>query len=328
MSISRRTFSTATAAFAASAACIVALAQDKYPSRPLRIIVPYPAGASTDALARALGHKLSTNMGVAVVVENKPGAAGTMGTQLLANSAPDGYTIGIAVPSTHTLPIALSRKVPYDPIKDFTPLSLVANNPLAVVVNPSVPATTLKELVEYARANPGKLSYGTSGAGTSQHLVGEMLNQFAKINIVHVPYKGGSGALNDLLGGQIQVAFVVVPTVLTHVKAGKLRMLAVIDERRYSELPTVPTSKEALPGFAPMPSWLGVFGPAGLPHAITARLVAELQKAVRDPELASYLNAGGMPVVGSNGEQFAARLRADIDGWTPIVKAGKLSAVD
>jgi tripartite-type tricarboxylate transporter receptor subunit TctC len=267
-------------------------------------------------------------MGVPVVVENKPGAAGTMGTQLLATAAPDGYTIGIAVPSTHTLPIALSRKVPYDPLKDFTPLSLVANNPLAIVVNPNVPVKTLKELVEYARANPGKLSYGTSGAGTSQHLVGEMLNQFAKINIVHVPYKGGSGSLNDLLSGQIQVAFVVVPTVLTHVKAGKLRMLAIIDEKRYSELPDVPTNTEVLPGFAPVPSWLGVFGPAGLPPSITARLVAELQKAARDPELANYLNAGGMPVIGSNGEQFAARLREDIDGWTPIVKAGKLSATD
>lgn len=328
MSISRRRFTAAALAVAATGACTGALAQDKYPSKPLRIIVPYPPGASTDALARALGQKLSTNMGVPVVVDNKPGAAGTMGTQLLAASAPDGYTIGIAVPSTHTLPIALSRKVPYDPIRDFTPLSLVASNPLAVVVNPNLPVKTLKELVEYARANPGKLPYGTSGAGTSQHLVGEMLNQLARINIVHVPYKGGSGALNDLLGGQIQVGFVVVPTVLSHVKAGKLRMLAVIDEKRYSELPEVPTNQEALPGFASVPSWLGVFGPAGLPPAITARLVAELQKAARDPELASYLNAGGMPVVGSNGEQFAARMREDIEGWTPIVKAGKLSAAD
>lgn len=328
MSISRRAFSAAALTVGVTGACIPAFAQDKYPSKPLRIIVPFPPGASTDALARALARKLSTNMGVPVVVENKPGAAGTMGTQLLATAAPDGYTIGIAVPSTHTLPIALSRKVPYDPLKDFTPLSLVANNPLAIVVNPNVPVKTLKELVEYARANPGKLSYGTSGAGTSQHLVGEMLNQFAKINIVHVPYKGGSGSLNDLLSGQIQVALVVVPTVLTHVKAGKLRMLAIIDEKRYSELPDVPTTTEALPGFAPVPSWLGVFGPAGLPPAITARLVAELQKAARDPELANYLNAGGMPVIGSNGEQFAARLREDIDGWTPIVKAKKLSATD
>lgn len=324
MSTTRRTFTV----WALAAVSTRVPAQDKYPGKPIRIIVPFPPGASTDNLARALGQKLSANMGVPVVVENRAGAGGITGTELLARSAPDGYTIGMAVPATHTLPVALSRKVPYDPIADFTPLSIVANNPLAVVVGPKVPVHTLKELVEYARARPGKLSYATSGAGSSQHLLGEMLNQFAGVNLVHVPYKGGSVALNDLLGGQIEVGYVVVSTVLPHVKAGKLKMLAVIDDRRYPPLPDVPTHLQALPGFEPKTSWLGVFGPAKMPPAITARLVVELQKAARDPELAGFLNASGMPVVGSNGDQFAARMREDIAGWTPIVRAARISIVD
>lgn len=324
MNLSRRSL----AAIALASLAGFAFAQDKYPSKPIRLIVPYPPGASTDILARSLGQKLSTNMGVPVVVDNKAGASGIIGTAALAKAEPDGYTIGIAVPSTHTLPVALNRKVPYDPMKDFTPLSIVANNPLAIVVNPAVPAKTLRELVDYAKQNPGKLSYGTSGAGTSQHLVGEMLNQFAKIDIVHVPYKGGSGALNDLIGGQIQVGFVVVPTVLEHVKAGRLRMLAVVDDKRYSELPAVPTQREALPGISPKTSWLGVFGPAKLPPAIATRLSAELQKAAQDPQLSHYLNTNGMPVVGSTGEEFAKRLREDVEGWTPIVRAGNIAATD
>ena len=315
-------------ALACAAISTFAVAQDNYPNRPIKVIVPYPPGASTDILGRAVAQKLSTSMGVPVIVENKPGASGTMGSDFLAKSPPDGYTIGIAVPSTHSLPVALGRKVPYDPIKDFTPLSILANNPLAIVVNNDLPVSTLRELDEYARKNPGKLSYGTSGAGTSQHLVGEMLNQFARINIVHVPYKGGSGALNDLLGGQIQVGFAVVPTVLQHVKAGKLKMLAVVDNKRYSELPNVPTNLEALPGFAPKTSWLGMFGPAKMPPAIAHRLTAELQKARKDPETAKTLNAQGMPVIASTGEEFAARLREDIDGWGPIVRAGKITASD
>ena len=303
-------------------------AQDTYPSKPIKMIVPYPPGASTDLLARALGQKLSTNMGVPVIVDNKAGASGIIGTAALAKADPDGYTIGVAVPSTHTLPVALNRKVPYDPMKDFTPLSIVANNPLAIVVNPKVPVKTLRELVEYAKQNPNSLSYGTSGAGTSQHLVGEMLNQFAHINILHVPYKGGSGAMNDLISGQIQVGFVVVPTVLEHVKNGRLRMLAVVDDKRYSELPSVPTQKEALPGFSPKTSWLGVFGPAKLPPAIASRLTTELQKAAQDPQLSHYLNTNGMPVVASTGDEFAKRLREDVDGWIPIVRAGNIVATD
>lgn len=322
MQISRRALTLIACATLTGAA----FAQDSFPNRPIRLIVPFPPGASTDLVGRAIAQKLSANMGVPVVVDNKAGAAGTMGSELLARAAPDGYTIGVAVPGTHSIPIALSRKLPYDAIKDFTPLSIAASNPLAVVVAPTVPANNLRELVEYARKNPGKLAYGTSGAGTAQHLVGEMLNQFAKIDILHVPYKGGSPVLNDLLGGQIQVGYVVVATVLGHVKAGKLKMLAVLDDHRYSELPNVPTNSEALPGFEPMTSWLGIFGPAHMPPALASRLTSEIQKVLRDPEVAKYLNANGMPVVGSTGEQLAARVRADVEGWTAIVKAGKITA--
>ncbi|MDB5944852.1 MAG: Tricarboxylate transport protein TctC [Ramlibacter sp.] len=325
--ISRRTFS-ALALGAVSLAPVTgpALAQSKFPGKPLRILVPFPPGGSTDILARALAAQLTASMGVPVVVENKPGASGTMGSEILARAAPDGYTIGIAVPGTHTLPVALGRKVPYDPFKDFTPLSIPVTNPLAIVVSADLPVRTLKELVEYAKKNPRKLSYGTSGAGTSQHLMGEMLNQFAGIDIQHVPYKGGSGAMNDLLGKQIQVTYAVIATVLQHVRAGKLKILAVADDQRYADLPDVPTTQEALPGFQPKTSWMGVFGPAKLPAAIASYLTAELQKAVRDPEVGKYLSSNGMPVVGSNAEQFTARMREDIEGWTPVIRAGKITA--
>ena len=305
--------------------CLKAVAQG-YPNRPITLIIPFPPGGSTDIVGRIVAEGLSKELGQQVVVDNRGGAGGAIGAKAISDASPDGYTIGVAVPGTHSIPIALSRKLPYDAIKDFTPLSIAASNPLAVVVAPTVPANNLRELVEYARKNPGKLAYGTSGAGTAQHLVGEMLNQFAKIDILHVPYKGGSPVLNDLLGGQIQVGYVVVATVLGHVKAGKLKMLAVLDDHRYSELPNVPTNSEALPGFEAMTSWLGIFGPAHMPPALASRLTSEIQKVLRDPEVAKYLNANGMPVVGSTGEQLAARIRADVEGWTPIVKAGKITA--
>lgn len=305
-----------------------ALAQDKYPSKPIRIIVPFPPGASTDIIARTVAPRLSASMGVPVIVENRGGASGITGSDALARSVPDGYTIGIAVPATHSLPVALSRKMPYDPIKDFTPLGILVNNPLATVVTPDLPVNSLKELVDYARKHPGELSYGTSGAGSSQHLVGEMLNQFAKINIVHIPYKGGSGSLNDLLGGQIQVGQTVISSVLPHVKAGKLKMLAVMDEHRYSELPNVPTNHEALPGFNPLTSWIGMLGPAHMDPAVVARLETALRQVLREPAVAQSLNKNGMPVVASTAAEFSKRLREDIEGWTPIVKAGNISAAD
>jgi tripartite-type tricarboxylate transporter receptor subunit TctC len=322
MSISRRAF---TSALVGATLAGTAMAQDNFPSKPIHMVVPYPPGGSTDILARAVAQQMGVNMGVSVIIDNRAGASGTMGTDYIARAEPDGYTIGVSVPGTLTLPVALSRKTPYDPIASFTPLSILATNPLAIVVPANLPVNSLSELVAYARKNPNKLSYGTSGAGTSEHLVGEMLNQFAKISIVHVPYKGGSSVLNDLLGGQIQVGYVVIATVLPHVKAGRLKMLAVIGEARYSELPNVPTNHEALPGFEPKTSWVGAIAPAKLPPAIAARLTAELQKAVRNPKTTKYLNAAGLPVVGSNGEAFAARIREDIAAWTPIVKAGNIT---
>lgn len=322
--VTRRTLGASLAA----ALLPVAWAQERFPSRSIRMIVPYPAGAATDTLARALAQKLGSNLGVAVVVENRGGASGTIGTEQLAKSAPDGYTIGIAVPSTHSLPVALGRKVPYDPLQDFTPLGIMVSNPLAIVVTNDVPVTGLRELVEHARRNPGKLAYASSGGGTSQHLAAEMLSQFAGIHMIHVPYKGGTNSLADLLSGQIQVGFVAIPSVLQHVKAGKLRMLAVIDDKRSPELPDVPTCAEALPGFAPRASWIGMFGPARLPPAVSARLGAELRRALHDPEVTRYLSANGMPVVAGTGEEFAARLREDIETWGPIVRAARITASD
>lgn len=317
MNLSRRSL----AAIALASLAGFAFAQDKYPSKPIRLIVPYPPGASTDILARSLGQKLSTNMGVPVVVDNKAGASGIIGTAALAKAEPDGYTIGIAVPSTHTLPVALNRKVPYDPMKDFTPLSIVANNLLAIVVNPAVPAKTLRELVDYAKQNPGKLSYGTSGAGTAQHLVGEMLNQFAKIDIVHVPYKGASAAMGDLLGGRIQMMIDLVQTPLPNIQAGKLRPLGTTGAQRVALLPDVPTiAEQGLPGFQ-FATWIGIAAPAGTPKPIVDRLHAEMVKALAMPDLQAAFAKQGMQVAPSaSPEAFAQFMKSEHDRLGELIK--------
>jgi tripartite-type tricarboxylate transporter receptor subunit TctC len=299
-------------------------AQDVYPNKSIRLIVPYPPGGSTDILARALANKLTQNLGQPVIVENRPGASGIIGMDALVRSTPDGYTIGITVPSTHTIPFAMGRKLPYNPIKDFTPLGTLARNPIAIVVSASLPVESLKDLVEYSKKHPGELSYGTSGIGTSMHLVAEMLNQVAGIDLVHVPYQGGSPVVQGLLGGQIQVGFGVVPTLLPYVKGKRLKMLAIVDEERFAEAPNVPTGREAIPGFAPATSWLGAFGPPGMAAGRAKQINAELVKAMRDPELSRFARDAGMPVMTSTGEEFAARLREEIDAWTAIVRARKL----
>lgn len=304
-------------------ASAAAAAQD-YPNKPLRLIVPFPPGGSIDILARAFAPKLSAELGQPVVIDNKAGGGGVVGADLVANAAPDGYTIGLAVPSMLTLPTVLERKLSYDPAKDFTLVTVVAKNLLAIVVNPSLPVNSLKELVAYARANPGKLSYGSAGQGSSNHLIGEVLNQFAGIEMVHVAYRGTAPQMSDLLAGQIPVGVVTTASVLPHVKAGKLRMLAVFDDKRYSELPDVPTNHEALPGFEPKMSWTGVIAPAKVPTAVTRRLHDAFVKVGSDPEVRRNMNALGMPVVGGTPQQFSALVQAEIDFWKPIVRKGNI----
>jgi len=296
----------------------------EFPSRPLRFVVPYPPGGSLDVVARAMAPKLSAALGQPVVIDNRAGASGTIGSEFVARAAPDGYTFGIASPASHSVPVALGKKLPYDPVKDFTPLALLVKNPLVIVVNASLPVKTLKELGEYGRQHPGTLSFGTSGEGSTQHMEGLKFNRLAGIEMLHVPYKGGGLALTDLLGGQIQVGFQTIPTVFQHIKAGKLRALAVLDTERYKALPDVPTHREAWAGYDARMSWILAVGPAGMPPAIAERLSREMIKALNDPEVRGDLEANGQPVVAERGPKVERLLRDDIAYWKTVARDAKL----
>lgn len=296
-----------------------------YPAKPVRLLVPFPPGAALDFLARAIVPKLNDSLGISVVIDNKGGASGAIGTELLARSAPDGYTIGLGNPGTHSLPVALGKKLGYDPLKDFTPISVLVKNILSLVVNPQLPVRTVKELVDYAKKNPGKLSFSSAGNGTSLHLIGELLNQLGGIDIAHIPYRGGGPALTDLLSGQVPVAVAASATIMPYVKNGRVRALAVFDDTRYREMPEVPTGSEAFPGFVAKASWIGAFGPLGMPQAIVVRLNNEMVKAVRTPDITALLEANGSAVLGTPPEDLAAFVRSDIELWTGVVRDRNIS---
>ncbi len=296
-----------------------ASAQD-YPSKPLRLVVPYPPGASADAMSRAVAQKLSASVGQPVVVDNRAGASGNIGTEHVAKQPADGYTFQLGTDATHAANAHLTPPPNFHPLRDFTPLTIAAFNPIVLVVNPSVPVKTVKELVDYARANPGKASYGSSGAGSPHHLAGELLAQMSGVPFTHVAYKGGAPAVTDVLGGQIPMVFSSLITVLPHIKAGKLRAIAFTQAKRYPGLPEVPTFAETLPGFE-MNSWLGFFAPAGLPEPVTRRLNQELVKALRDPEIQSRLDAGGLIVATQTPAEFAAMVRGEYEQRAKLMNA-------
>jgi tripartite-type tricarboxylate transporter receptor subunit TctC len=261
-----------------------ARAQD-YPHKPIRIIVPYTAGGSSDFVARTIAAKLQENLKSPVVVENKPGGNAQIGCDYVAKSAPDGYTLLLAGMTTHAAAPALYKKLPYDTIKDFAPITNVIVSPLVVVVNPGVQAQTLKEFVALAKASPGKLNYGSAGVGNTLHLAGEVFRMTTGTDLVHVPYKGASQALGDLLGGSIQVMFDLPQTPLSNIQAGKLRALAVTSNERLALMPNVPTTAEAgFPAFT-FGTWIGLVAPAGTPPAIVSRLYAEIVKAAGQPDV-------------------------------------------
>jgi tripartite-type tricarboxylate transporter receptor subunit TctC len=319
MKMTRRVFIGACAALP-----LYARAQQWVPTQPIRLIVPYPPGASFDFLARLIAPRLSESLGQTIIVDNKGGAAGIIGTAELAKANPDGYTIGMGNPGTHTLPIALQRKTPYDGLKDFTPLCPLVKNVTAIAVNPKVPAMTLAELVSYVKKNPGKIAYGSAGAGTSPHLLGEMLNQVAGTDILHVGYKGGGPAMSDLLSGQVQIGFGTLATFLPHAKQGRLRILAVMDDTRFEGTPDIPTANEAFPGFDPRVSWLGMYGPRGLPPAVANRLTAELNKVLRVPEVKEKLVANGYVGIPGSPAELTSLMQADIAAWSAVVRKGNI----
>ena len=308
------------ASLMALAALAFAQAPTAYPTKPIRLVVPFPAGGATDILAREVAKHLTDAWGQSVVVDNRPGAGGNIGSELVAKSAPDGYTLEMGTVGTHAINASLYSKMPYDHVKDFVPVILVAGVPNVLEVNPSVPVNSVQELIAYAKANPGKLNFASSGSGTSIHLSGELFKVMAGVQMTHVPYKGSAPALADLLGGQVQLMFDNLPPSLPQIKAGKLRALAVTSATRAPALPDVPTVAEAgLPGFEAS-SWFGVLAPAGTPPAIVAKLNAEIAKWLTSPEAKEKLASVGANIAGGTPEDFARHIQAETAKWAKVVK--------
>lgn len=294
-----------------------ALAQTAWPARPIRIIVPYAPAGSTDNGTRPYTEKLSTALGQQVVVENRGGAAGVVGTEAVMRSAPDGYTFGVIPVATLTV-LPAARKMPFDPFKDFVPVSKLFENTLVFAIHPSLPANNMAEFVAYARQNPGKLSFGSSGLGSMTQMTCESVKFSAKIDMLHVPYRGGGEAVTDFLAGHVQVF--CEGNILPHVKAGKARLLGVADNVRHPDFPDVPMLKEIWPE-ADSISWAGVFAPAGTPDAIVRRMSEEIRRAAADPALAQQMLPLALRPVGSTPEELAAELRKDYERYGKLVKA-------
>ncbi|MFN0162774.1 MAG: Bug family tripartite tricarboxylate transporter substrate binding protein [Burkholderiales bacterium] len=300
---------------------VATLAQtDAYPARQIRIVVPFPAGGATDIAARAIAERMAANWKQPVVVENRGGAGGNVGSEAVAKSAPDGYTLVMGVTGSHAINISLYAKMPYDPVRDFEAISQVAVVPNVVVVHPAVKAGSLKEFVALARAQPGRLDYASLGSGTAAHLGMEMLKREAGLFMVHIPYRGSAPAVVDLIGGQVQVMMDGLPSALPHVRAGRLRALALTSLKRSPAAPELPTIAESYPGFY-ADAWSGLFAPKGTPHAIVLRLSAETQRILKLPEVAERLAGLGAEPVGSTAAEFAAHVRREIAKWAQVVKA-------
>ncbi len=291
-----------------------------FPSKPIRLIVPFAAGGGNDNIARLVGKRLTDSVGQPLVIDNRPGAGGVVGAELAAKAAPDGYTLFLGGVGSHALNPNLIEKLPYDPIRDFAPVILLARAPLILVVHPSVPARTFAEFVAYARNNPGKLNFASNGNGSSAQLAAVMFGSMAGAEMVHVPYKGLAPALTDLLSGQVQLMFSSVVAILPHIKAGKLRALAVTGEKRMASLPEVPTVADSgFPGYEAS-SWYGIFAPAGTRREIVAKLNAEFLKALEQPEVRNSLLADGAEPVGDTPEQFAAYVRSEKERLGKLIR--------
>lgn len=299
----------------------LALAQS-YPTRPVRLIIPFPPGGAVDNYARTVQGALSENLGQPIIIENRPGASGMIGAEAVAKAAPDGYTLLVGNVATLAMNVAVYDKMPYDPLKDFTPIMQTVMVNYVLVVNPAVPARTVAELVAYAKANPGKLSYGSSGSGSAQHLAAEQFKAQTGADIIHVPYKGTGGVLmSDLIAGHIQVAIADQGSMMPQVKAGKLRALAVGGARRSPEYPDLPTVAEAggLPGYEAV-AWQGIAGPAGLPPAVVKRLNDAFVKISAAPAIRERLTGAGLTVVGGTPDEFGGYIRSEIAKWTKVAK--------
>lgn len=296
-------------------------AHAQYPNKPIKMVVPFPAGGTTDILARAVAADLQKAFGQPVVVENKAGAGGNIGSDFVAKSAPDGYTLLMGTVGTHGINVTLYPKMPYDAVKDFVPVSLVAGVPNVLVAAPGFPVNSVKDLIEAAKKSPDNVTFASSGNGTSIHLSGELFKQLAGVQMTHVPYKGSSAALPDVLSGQVNVMFDNAPSVMPHIRGGKLKAIAVTSGKRSPALPNVPTIAESgLVGYEAS-SWFGVLAPAGTPKEIVDKLSQAIAKALQTPEMKERLAGQGAEAIGNTPEQFAAHIKSEIDKWAKVVKA-------
>jgi tripartite-type tricarboxylate transporter receptor subunit TctC len=309
------------------AASSVALAQTQpYPSKPIRFVVPYPAGGPLDTVARLLGQKVAESTKQPVIVDNKPGAGGNIGADAVAKSAPDGYTILMGAVATHAINPTLYASMPYDASRDFIAVTQVASTPNVLVVNPSVPASSVREFIAYAKANPGKLNFGSGSTGSAGHLAGELFKTMAGVDMTHVPYKGAAPAMNDLIGGQIQLMFDNLASSLAQVKAGRIKALAVTTAKRSALAPDLPTiSESGLPGFD-ISTWFGIFVPAGTPRDTVDRLHAEFTRALASADIREKMLALGAEPAGSKPEEFAAYIRAEADKYARVIRASGAKA--
>jgi tripartite-type tricarboxylate transporter receptor subunit TctC len=295
-----------------------------YPSKPIRLIVPFPAGGATDIFARTLSQKLAEKLGTSVVVDNKPGAGGTLGSDLVAKASPDGYTLLLATSSTHSIGPNLNPKMPYDAVRDFTPIGQVGNAPSIMLVPNSSPAKTVHEWIDYARKNPGRLNYASSGNGTIVQLTAELFKAQAGVFVVHIPYKGTALAMPDLISGKVDVLFDSLPTGLPHVRDGRLRALGVTTAQRTPLAPGVPSISEVLPGYEST-TWFGVFGPPGLRPELVNRINTAANQALKDAEVADKLQKLGIEAVGGTPAEFTSMLASESAKWKKIINERKIS---
>jgi len=313
----------AAAALVFAALAPAALADD-YPTKPIRFIVPFPPGGSNDVVGRLVAKELTGVLGQQVFVDNRGGAGGTIGTEATAKSIPDGYTIGM-ISIAHAVNPALHKKLEYDPIKSFEPVTILATGPNVLVVNPSLPVHSVKELIELAQKNPGQLNYASAGIGSFQHLGGELFKLEAKVNIVHVPYKGGGPAMQDVIGGHVKIMFSSLIQTTPFIKSGQLRALGTGGLKRSPVLPDVPAIAETVPGYAAN-NWWGIVVPAGTPKPIVDKLYDAIQKALKAPDLVAEFGREGASVVQMTPAEFTAFIKEEIDKWGRVVKEGGIQA--
>jgi len=295
-------------------------AADSYPSKPVRVVVPFAAGGTTDIVTRILAQKITETWGQQLVVDNRPGAGGNIGSEIVAKSPNDGYMILMATVATHGINAALYSKLPYDPIADFAPITLVASTPSVLMLNPSVPANSVRELIELAKSKPGTLNFGSPGSGSSHHLAGELFDSLAGVKMVHVAYKGTAAALIDVIAGQIQLTFDTLPSAMPYVKSKKLKAIAVTSGKRAQSLPDLPTIVEAgVPGYE-LTSWYGALAPVGTPESVIRKLNSDFVGTIRTGAIAAKLVEAGAEPVANTPDQFAVFIRSELKKWAKVVQ--------